>query len=108
MKRLKELRESKNFTQQVLADMLHVTQQSIYKYEHGLSEPDLEILQNMAALFDTSIDYLVGATDIPFRYEAYPPDSITKDEQQILLFYRSLSGQAQDFVLELANKITPT
>jgi transcriptional regulator with XRE-family HTH domain len=36
MERLRELRLQKKISQQQLADILHVTQQSIYKYEHGL------------------------------------------------------------------------
>ena len=33
MQRLRELRHAKGISQQDLADVLHVTQQSIYKYE---------------------------------------------------------------------------
>lgn len=101
MKRLKELREAKHMSQQALADILHVTQQSIHKYEYGLAEPDMDIILHMAEIFDTSIDYLVGYTDIPFRYETYPTDSISSSEKHILEYYRHLSPKAQELIQEL-------
>ena len=58
MKRLKQLRESKNLSQQAFAEFFHITQQSVYKYEHGLANPDIEMISQMADFFDTSIDYL--------------------------------------------------
>ena len=58
-----KLFSSKKLSQQKLADILHVSQQSIYKYENGITSPDLETLTNMANFFDTSIDYLVGLTN---------------------------------------------
>lgn len=42
MKNLKTLRVAKKLSQQKLADILHVSQQSIYKYENGITSPDLE------------------------------------------------------------------
>ena len=47
MKRLRELRQKKGLSQQALADMLHVTQQSVYKYENGLAIPELDILMRV-------------------------------------------------------------
>ena len=78
MKRLRELRQKKGLSQQALADMLHVTQQSVYKYENGLAIPELDILIHMAEIFETSIDYLVGNTDVPFKYETYDADTRIK------------------------------
>ena len=105
MKRLKELRKKKGLSQQALADILHVTQQSIYKYENGLAIPELDILIRMAEIFETSIDYLVGNTDIPLKYEAYDADmSFTRSEMRVLNYYRHLSSNAKDFVQEIINK----
>ena len=38
MKRLKKLRVEKGLSQQQLADFLHITQQSIYKYENDIKD----------------------------------------------------------------------
>ena len=42
--RIKELRLAKGISQQELADVIHVTQQSVNKYEHDLSIRELDIL----------------------------------------------------------------
>ena len=65
MIRLKELREAKHMSQQAVADVFHVTQQTIFKYEHALAEPDLDVILHMADFFGTSVDYLIGKTDDP-------------------------------------------
>ena len=101
MKRLKKLREEKKMSQQALAEVLHVTQQSVYKYEHDLAVPDLDILICIANFFDTSIDYLVGVTDSPIRYESYDINSLTKDELSILNYYRTLSPKTKELICAL-------
>lgn len=91
MKKLKELRTAKGISQQDLADIIHVTQQSIFKYEHDMAEPDLDLIIACAKYFDTSVDYLIGYSDVPIRYEMYPSESITPFEHRLLEYYRRLS-----------------
>ena len=57
---LKKLRSEYNISQQQLANVIGVSQQSINKYENHKIEPDIETLKTMANFFNTSIDYLVG------------------------------------------------
>ncbi len=102
MDRIKELRTREKLSQQALADMLHVTQQSIYKYEHNLAIPELDILKHMSDIFDTSIDYIVEETDIPLRYEVIDVKaSLTRDEMRIIEYYRRLSPKSKDFLQEI-------
>ena len=61
---LKKLREKKRMSQQKLALELNVSQSTVSFYETGDRQPDLEMLKQIANLFDVSIDYLVGRTDI--------------------------------------------
>lgn len=65
---LKMLREKYNYTQQQLADALHVTKNSISHYERGISMPDLGILCALADIFDVSLDYLLGRSDFNLPY----------------------------------------
>ncbi len=60
MLNLKLLRTEKGISQQALADEFNLSQQSIYKYEHNLAEPDITTLKNFAEYFGVTIDYLVG------------------------------------------------
>lgn len=61
--KLKMLREKHGYTQQRLADSLHVTKNSISHYERNISMPDLDILCAIADIFDVSLDYLLGRSD---------------------------------------------
>ena len=58
--KIKELRISKNLTQQQLADELHVTKQAISKWEKGKSIPDITSVELLASFFGVSVDYLVN------------------------------------------------
>ncbi|MFZ4783838.1 MAG: helix-turn-helix domain-containing protein [Flavobacteriales bacterium] len=57
---MKVLRKRYGLTQNDLAEKLGVKRPVIGAYEEQRAEPSIELLQKMATLFDTSIDYLVG------------------------------------------------
>ncbi len=49
--KLKKLRSDKNLTQKDLADQLHVTFQTISKWENDENEPDISTLKELAKLY---------------------------------------------------------
>ncbi len=51
MLNLKKLRKEKGLTQQFLAEKFDLSQQSIYKYENNLAEPDIATLKELAEFF---------------------------------------------------------
>ena len=59
-KRLKQLRNEYNITQQELADKLGINRATIAGYETKGVEPGHEILINIANFFNCSIDFLLG------------------------------------------------
>lgn len=61
---IKTVRESLNMTQKDCADRLGVTLRAWQTYEQGVSEPKNELLCKIADMFDVSIDYLLGRTDV--------------------------------------------
>ena len=61
--RLKELRESHGYTQEALAKMLGTSRSRISMYEQGKRQPDFEMQEAIADLFNVSIDYLFGRED---------------------------------------------
>ena len=63
LSRLKQLRRERGLSQRALADLLGISQQSVNKYENHNIEPDIELLCQIADVFDVSIDYLVGRSD---------------------------------------------
>lgn len=62
-KRLKELRVENGLSQQRVADILGVKQQSYARYELGTGEPSLQTLIKLTRIFYVSADYLLGITD---------------------------------------------
>ena len=63
--RLTELRKKKNWTQDEVAKKLNVSAQAVSKWEKNVSFPDVTLLTQMAKLFDTTTDYLLGHEKTP-------------------------------------------
>ena len=74
MKRLKELRIAKKLYQKDVASAIGIDRTTYVKYELGQSEPNFEILQQLADFFDVSVDYILNRTDIkkPLPSSVYP------------------------------------
>lgn len=98
MKNLKDLRKQNNLSQQKLADILHVSQQSVYKYENNITSPDIETLIRMADYFNTSVDYLVEHTDIPHKIEPVKETMLNEDETKLIDNYRKMSSSQKKLV----------
>ena len=62
-KRLKDLRAEKGKTQKELALELGTTDDSVYSWEKGRSQPSIEIIRKLCTYFDISADYLLGLED---------------------------------------------
>lgn len=64
MNRIKLLRNEFNMTQQELADKLNGAKSTIAMYENETRKPSMEVLIKLSEIFNCSIDYLLGKTDI--------------------------------------------
>jgi len=62
--RLRELREKREISQNQIAQSLNVCISAISKYESGVNSPDVKKLIKIAEIFNVSIDYLLGLSDI--------------------------------------------
>ena len=98
MKHLKELRQQHNLSQQKLAEILHISQQSVYKYENNITSPDIETLIRMADFFNTSIDYLVEYTDISHKIEPIQQTMLNPEELDLIKKYRHLTPKHKKIV----------
>ena len=58
--KIRELRCSRNLTQEQLAQNLNITAQSISKWENGIGMPDISQVVPIAHFFGVSTDYLFG------------------------------------------------
>lgn len=105
MYNLKALREEKRLSQQKLADQMSTTQQSIYRYENGLNEPDIRMLKQLADFFETSIDYLVGNTNIRHKIEPVQPFDLNAEEMILIEKYRQLRNNARVSVINMIDAL---
>ncbi len=75
MNRIKEIREDKGYTQTEIAKMLGITQRNYSYFETGQTMLTEEILNKIANLYNTSVDYLLYRTD---ERKPYPKSIMTK------------------------------
>ena len=68
-KRIRDLREDHDLNQTQVAKMLGMSQTGYSKYETGANDVPTTILIKLARFYGTSIDYRLGETDNPKRYE---------------------------------------
>jgi transcriptional regulator with XRE-family HTH domain len=64
-KRIKDLREDNDFTQQALASYLNITQTTYSRYENGQLDIPTFALIKLSKLYQVSIDYLLDQTTSP-------------------------------------------
>ena len=74
LKRLKDLREDHDLSQETVSKLLKITRPQYSLYETGKRDIPVDLLQILAKFYNTSIDYIVGDTNIMDRY----PESTSK------------------------------
>lgn len=62
--RIQDMRTDADLSQRELSEILHISQRSYSHYETGSRNIPIEMLIRLANYYDTSIDYLVGRTDV--------------------------------------------
>lgn len=98
IERLKQLREAKNLTQLRLAMGLNVSQETVSGYEIGKAVPPAEMLVKLADTLDTSVDYILGRTDIKSTLRA---SELSEQEAEILTILRKQPEDKRIFVFDL-------
>lgn len=102
LKNLKQLRAAKGISQQKLAGILGISQQSINKYENHNVEPDIATLIALANYFETSIDYLVGRQTDTARIHG---DDLSRLESNLINDFRKLNTSQKDCVYNVIKHI---
>ena len=100
---LKKLREIHAVTQKTLADAVGVSQQSINKYENHHIEPDIETLCRIADYFNTSVDFLIGHTDIPNKIEMVHDYQLNDEESRFINGFRQLNTSQKESIAIVIN-----
>lgn len=66
--RIRKLRIDRNLTQEQVARLLNVRQNTYSQYEIGVIKYPVDVLIRLAAYYGTSVDYLLELTDEPSPY----------------------------------------
>ena len=73
--RLKQLRLRFGYSQAFLAEELSISRMAYTLYESGHREPPLEILIHLAQMYQVSLDYLLGMSDLSRPPQLSPQES---------------------------------
>lgn len=68
-----ELRKNAGYSQEKLADLLHVSRQAVSKWESGAALPTLDNLIELSRLFQIPLDVLTGTVQAEARQEKTEP-----------------------------------
>ena len=74
-------RDERDMTQQELADILHVTRQTVSRWESGSRCPDLILSKKIADVFGISLDELLSNSDV----DSYVPRKTTSPDIRKML-----------------------
>lgn len=108
--RLKELRKEKHMTQAQLANVLGVAKGTVAMWEMGKRNPSLETLEQMSAVFDRTVSYIMGTSDDPSSPELSESEmqqlgawAVEEDYMEVLMKYLRLDGRGKAAVEALIN-----
>lgn len=105
--RMKELRKEQKMTQDELADKLGISRSTVGMYEQGRREPDFEMLDMTADVFDVSIGYMVGNNERG-RYPRHADEpqerkpkqiGVTLEEERLVKAFRAANADVRKAVM---------
>ena len=62
-KRIRDLREDRDFSQKQLAEILNISQSTYSRYESGFLDIPSEILISLSKIYGVTTDYILVLTD---------------------------------------------
>lgn len=60
---VKKIRKERRLSQLKVAMDLNISRESLSYYENGKRNPDIQLLKDMSAYFNVSIDYLINGKE---------------------------------------------
>jgi len=79
--RLKQLRKKKGLSQAQAAGRIGVTKNTISSYERNVINPKLEVLVELATLYNSSVDYILGIS----KSNHINLDDCTPEQQRLII-----------------------
>ncbi len=104
LKNLKVLRTEQNISQQQLADVIGVSQQSVNKYENHSVEPDINTMIKIADYFCVSVDYLIGRTKSRHETGVFSEEKFNLEEINLVKKYRKSNTREKEIIQFILKK----
>ena len=99
-----DLRKEKNLTQRELADLLHVSDKAVSRWETGRGFPDISSLEDIAAVLDTSTAEILRGEKIEQAMDDEAVKELTRSSVSLvqeLLQKRSIQSLLTGFLVSL-------
>ena len=93
--RLKQLRLRFGYSQAFLAEELSISRMAYTQYESGHREPPIEILIHLAQMYQVSLDYLLGLSDLS------PLPQLSPQESYLFSQFDRLTEERRKHVLQI-------
>ncbi len=90
-KRIKTAREAYHLTQMKFAARIHVAQQTLSRYENGITTIPNELLEHIAEELDISLTYFLGVSSAEY----------TDEERLLIELYRKADERIKRYIFEL-------
>lgn len=88
-RRIRNIREEKEISQQTIANHLGIDIKTYNRYENGLHEIKTSTLIKLATYYNLSLDYITGLIDIPKKLKENTKDfELTENEKKLLKAYK--------------------
>lgn len=110
--RVKRARETAGMKQSDVAKELGITPQAVSNYERGINKIPNNVIFQLATLFRTSSDYLLGLSNIPTVYSKTAIDMLGEHAVKLPAHYtqsiEELCGNMRAFAIAIAKQYPAT
>ena len=104
--RISALRKEHSYSQEYVASRLGVSRQAVSKWETDQSAPDTYNLIALAELFNVSVEYLKGETDI--REKEKTPTNVGEGEQELFELWNNVPVEKREAFIKLFKALLDT
>lgn len=105
MLRIREVREQLGISQKDFAKSLGIKPTTYNGYETGMHDPKSDILVHIAKMYNVSIDYLLGISDVMFLKDTLPSNVNIQAVHPLLTIYESLNEDGQEELMNYAKYV---
>lgn len=101
--RLKESREALGVSQRQAAELIGVTENTVYRYEAGKVAPSNTTLKAIAQVYGKSAEWFLGENQRAVAERG--PEYLTDDERGILRAFRETPRSRRDMIVRVIHAI---